>query len=127
MGFKASEPLSDQRASKKVDCSVRIKTAHLALQLSYSFSELSLGGLRQLRVEALREALPAALLVFTLRFKRIEDMIEGSQSAGQIKSGLPFQNMSKKKHNFKQNTTSGVHDHVRGGDLNVSLIQTVDA
>lgn len=43
--------------------------AHFALQLSNSFRKVSLGGFWQLRVEALGEALPAALLVFTLRGK----------------------------------------------------------
>lgn len=43
------------------------RRSHLALQLSDSLSKLSLGGLRELRVETLREAPPAALLVFTLR------------------------------------------------------------
>lgn len=46
---------------------VNERRPHFTLQLSNSFSEVSLGGLRQLRVEALGEALPAALLVFTLR------------------------------------------------------------
>lgn len=44
-----------------------VRRSHLALQLSNTFSKLSLGGLWQLRVEALGEALPAALFVFTLR------------------------------------------------------------
>lgn len=49
---------------------VNERWSHFTLQLSNSFSEVSLGGLRQLRVEALGEALPAALLVFTLREHR---------------------------------------------------------
>lgn len=45
--------------------------SHLALQLSNSFSKLSLCSLWELRVETLGEALPASLLVLTLKVDKI--------------------------------------------------------
>lgn len=77
---KISHAFTDGGSMNSGTCcaAVSLMLPHLALQLRDSFSKLSLGSFRKLRVEALREAPDPVLLIFTLHRERDESRVRSS-------------------------------------------------